>query len=124
MISDFRACLQFCYNAILQKELYRVTRHWNTHKIRPYPNQDTPAGKPDVLFFLSEVTGKIDVFSAHIHLYKLPKTDVSERVFVECRKQVCFCSGSVLLWLKHHEHCEKHKQKSRVTFLTSLGVNV
>ena len=58
MISDFRACLQFCYNAILQKELYRVARHWNTHKIRPYPNQDTPAGKPDVLFFLPEVTGK------------------------------------------------------------------
>jgi len=60
MISDFRACLQFCYNAILQKELYRVARHWNTHKIRPYPNQDTPAGKPDVLFFLPEVTDSQD----------------------------------------------------------------
>ena len=38
-----------------------MARHWNTHTIRPYPNQETPPGKPDVLFFLPEVTGKMDV---------------------------------------------------------------
>ena len=47
-----------------------MARHWNTHKIRPYPNQDTPPGKPDVLFFLPEVTGKMDVLFATLILHK------------------------------------------------------
>ena len=41
----------------LQTELHRVARHWNTHKIRPYSQQETPHGKPDVLFFLPQLKG-------------------------------------------------------------------
>lgn len=41
----------------IQAELHRVARHWNTHKIRPYPDQETPHGKPDVLFFLPQLKG-------------------------------------------------------------------
>ncbi|CAH3196632.1 unnamed protein product [Porites evermanni] len=57
---SFRACLQFCYTTFLQRELYEVACLWNTHRIRPYPNQDTPAGKPDMLFFLPEITDSQD----------------------------------------------------------------
>ena len=56
---SFGACLQFCYTTLLQRELYEVSCLWNTHRIRPYPNQDTPAGKPDMLFFLPEITGEL-----------------------------------------------------------------
>ena len=41
-----------------------MARHLNTHEIRPYPSQDTPPGKPDVLFFFPEVTGKMDILFA------------------------------------------------------------
>jgi len=41
----------------IQNELDRVARHWNTHCIRPYPNQETPPGRPDVLYHLSETRG-------------------------------------------------------------------
>ena len=41
----------------IQAELHWVARHWNTHKIRPYPDQETPHGKPDVLFFLPQLKG-------------------------------------------------------------------
>jgi len=39
----------------IQAELHLVARHWNTHKIRPYSQQETPHGKPDVLFFLPQL---------------------------------------------------------------------
>ncbi|CAH3181679.1 unnamed protein product [Porites lobata] len=52
------ACLQFCFTGLLQEELHRVARHWNTHRIRPYPNQESHPGKPDVLFFIPELKGK------------------------------------------------------------------
>lgn len=47
---------------LLQRELYRVACHWNTHRIRPYPNQETEHhdGKADVLFFIPEMTGAND----------------------------------------------------------------
>jgi len=58
LIIRSRACLQFCFTELLQEELYRVARHWNTHRIRPYPNQESHPGKPDVLFFIPELKGK------------------------------------------------------------------
>ena len=30
-----------------------MSQHWNLHRIRP-SNSETPAGRPDVLFFLPE----------------------------------------------------------------------
>ena len=49
-----RECLKFCFMAILREELYRVARLWNVHRIRPSSNMESPAGRPDFLFFLSE----------------------------------------------------------------------
>ena len=42
---------------LLQKELNRVAQHWNLHKIRPSLNQESPSGRPDVLYFLPELNG-------------------------------------------------------------------
>ena len=54
----FRECLRFCFTQPIQAELHRVARHWDTHKVRPYSHQETPHGKPDVLFFLPQLKGR------------------------------------------------------------------
>ena len=46
-------CLKFCYMPVIQDELQRVARLWNSHRIRPSTNQDSPPGKPDMLYYLS-----------------------------------------------------------------------
>ena len=48
-------CLKFCFMQLLQDELNQVAKHWNLHKIRPSTNGDSPAGRPDVLYFLPEL---------------------------------------------------------------------
>ena len=50
-------CLKFCFILLLQQELNRVAQHWNLHKIRPSSNQESPPGRPDVLYFLPELHG-------------------------------------------------------------------
>ncbi|KXJ19757.1 hypothetical protein AC249_AIPGENE21524 [Exaiptasia diaphana] len=45
---------------LLQEELDRIARHWNTHRIRPCRNQETPPGRPDVLYSLSQTRGAED----------------------------------------------------------------
>lgn len=42
---------------VLRDELYAIASHWNTHSIRPVNNSETPAGRPDVLYFLPETNG-------------------------------------------------------------------
>lgn len=49
-------CLKFCFMNILRDELQRVARLWNAHRIRPSRNVESPCGRPDVLFFLPEVS--------------------------------------------------------------------
>ena len=49
-------CLKFCFMSILRDELHRAARLWNVHKIRPSTNVESPSGRPDVLFFLPEVS--------------------------------------------------------------------
>ena len=48
---------------LLQEELHRVAQNWNLHRIR-CSNGETPAGKPDVRFFIPEeldaINQKID----------------------------------------------------------------
>ena len=52
-------CIWFCFNEILQRDLDFFRTHWNTHRIRQSRNE-TVAGKPDELFFLSERFGGED----------------------------------------------------------------
>ena len=49
-------CLKFCFVNILRDELHRAARLWNVHKIRPSTNVESPSGRPNVLFFLPEVS--------------------------------------------------------------------
>lgn len=51
-------CLRFCFTSLIQEELNRVAQHWNLHRIRA-SNGETPAGRPDVLFFLPEESNTI-----------------------------------------------------------------
>lgn len=53
-------CLKFCFMGIIRYDLQRLARHWNTHKIRPVRNTESPNGKPDVLFFLPQLSGTVD----------------------------------------------------------------
>ena len=62
---------------ILQSELHRVTRNWNTHRIRPCNNAESPAGCPDILYFNSEAMGTQD--------YLIP-VDTDER---EIAQEIC-----------------------------------
>ena len=39
---------------VLRAELQKVAQHWNLHKIRPSKSEDSPAGRPDVLYFIPE----------------------------------------------------------------------
>ena len=48
-------CLRFCFMPLIQEELNHVAQHWNLHKIRPSSNQESPPGRPDVLYFLTEL---------------------------------------------------------------------
>ena len=50
-------CLKFCYYPVLKEELHKTARLWNLHKIRPSSNEESPAGRPDVLYHLPEVSG-------------------------------------------------------------------
>ena len=49
-------CLWFCFSGILKQELDSIKEHWNSHYIR-WSRHDTIAGKPDVLYYLSESAG-------------------------------------------------------------------
>ena len=53
-------CLKFCFTHVIRCDLQRLARHWNTHKIRPVRNTESPSGKPDVLFFLPQMSGTVD----------------------------------------------------------------
>lgn len=50
-------CLKFCYMPVIRNELQRTARFWNSHRIRPSTNQESPPGKPDILYFLSFFDG-------------------------------------------------------------------
>lgn len=59
-----RECLKFCYMDIIQTELHRTARDWNLHRIRPSTNAESPAGRPDVLYFIPG--------TVHTHDYLIP----------------------------------------------------
>ena len=57
-------CLQFCFLPLLKEELNHIAQHWNLHKIRPSINQESPPGRPDVLYFLPELKETISYLQA------------------------------------------------------------
>ncbi|XP_033757824.1 uncharacterized protein LOC117340172 [Pecten maximus] len=53
-------CIRFCFMKLINTELGRVAQHWNQHRIRSSRNAQGPFGKPDVLYFQSEIFGARD----------------------------------------------------------------
>lgn len=47
-----RECLKFCFMDLLQNELHKVAKLWNTHRIRYSANGKSPSGRADILYFL------------------------------------------------------------------------
>ena len=55
-----RECLKFCFMDLLQMELHKVARLWNTHRIRPSANPESPSGRPDYLYFIPRANNTRD----------------------------------------------------------------
>ena len=45
---------------VLQTELHKVAQLWNTHRIRPSTNLESPAGHPDFLYFIPQSSNTRD----------------------------------------------------------------
>jgi hypothetical protein len=52
-----RKCLAFSCAKLLQSELDNFRVHWNSHRIRPSRNSDSPAGYPDDMYDMPEFYG-------------------------------------------------------------------
>jgi len=65
---------------VLRAELQRVAQHWNLHKIRPSKTEDSPAGRPDVLYFIPEADGRAS------YLNEVPEEEVEVAMDVCCEE--------------------------------------
>ena len=46
--------------SVLRDELYSIACYWNTHNIRHVNNSESPAGRPDQLYFIPQTQGDQD----------------------------------------------------------------
>ena len=49
-------CLGFCYMDLIKDELHRFARLWNNHRFTPSINCKSLSGRPDLLYYLSEIS--------------------------------------------------------------------
>ena len=73
-------CLKFCFMPLLRVELNRVAQHWNLHKIRASGNEDSPAGRPDVLYVLPKAYGR------QSYLNEVPEEELEVAMDVCCEE--------------------------------------
>jgi len=52
---------------LVQQDIERFAREWNTHRIRLSTNTASPSGIPDELYFLPEIQGAKYCLNASIH---------------------------------------------------------
>jgi len=55
-----RECLKFCYNCLIQKDLDIFKEIHNSHRIRKYPNQECPSGRPNIIYAAPGCYGTFD----------------------------------------------------------------
>lgn len=65
-------CVRYCFLALINIDLRRVSRSWNQHRVRATRFAECPSGKPDVLYFQPELSGGRD--------YKLPIPAVEQEI--------------------------------------------
>ncbi|XP_020624450.1 uncharacterized protein LOC110061929 [Orbicella faveolata] len=71
-------CVKFCFMPLIREELHHVAELWNFHKIRPQPsNRDSPSGRPDILYFLPALNGKV----SYIHDVTLDDVELAEEMY-------------------------------------------
>lgn len=95
-------CLKFCYMPVLRAELQRTAIHWNLHRIRPSTNPDSPAGRPDSLFFLPSVVSQQTRDCKH--LVDNSDVDVAEDLCSSPPLPDCLPSFSQLATILMEEH--------------------
>ena len=54
-------CLRFFFMNIIREELHRFAIQWNLHKMRPSRNEESPCGRPDLLYHVPELNGARDL---------------------------------------------------------------
>ena len=52
--------IRFCFMFIIQEELNKAAKLWNLHRMRPSTNPESPPGRPDMLYFLPEISNTQD----------------------------------------------------------------
>lgn len=78
-------CLKFCFMPLLQEEVSRCAELWNLHRIRPQSlNYDSPSGRPDILYFLPELKGRVN----YVHEVTLDDIEVAEEVISERQRRM------------------------------------
>ena len=54
-------CLKFCFMPVIREELHKFAIQWNLHKIRPSRNEESPSGRPDLLYHVPDAAGARDL---------------------------------------------------------------
>lgn len=91
LIESIRVCFMF----IIQEELNKAAKLWNLYRIRPLTNSKSPPGRPDMIYFLPEISDTKD--------YKTIVTmDDVELVEETCGLQNVQlpCSSEFITWLR------------------------
>ncbi|XP_062600142.1 uncharacterized protein LOC134261754 [Saccostrea cucullata] len=66
-----KSILQFCFMQTIQDEINEVVEIWNTHRIRPYRNQISPSGRPNIMYNLPHLYG------AQSHLCRVTEEQIA-----------------------------------------------
>ena len=61
--------------------MHKVAQYWNTHRIRPSLNAETPADRPDVVYFVPQLNNTRD----YLIEVAVDETDIAEEL---CTEQV------------------------------------
>ena len=69
-------CLKFSFVPVIREELHKFAMQWNLHKIRPSRNEESPSGRPDLLYFIPESTGARDL----MNLVSLDDIEIAEQL--------------------------------------------
>ena len=74
-----RECLWFSFASLIQSELDVMKDHWNSHRIRSSRFKTVPE-RPDVLYYLADISGEASNLKLHIPEQKLIAVSAQLRV--------------------------------------------
>ena len=66
---------------LTRNDLHKVAQYWNTHRIRTSLNVETPADRPDVIYFVPQLNNTRDYLTE----VAVDETDIAEEL---CTEQV------------------------------------